>query len=143
MVRGAGRAREALVEMPEEGARCTAGAQSSTRGVRAARTMTPWRGDDACTAALAALAGRLGAVRALGAATCPLSLGALGARRERSELGERPRAQRRGAHSQHPPSPSLAPAAPAARLRGSSAPREAEPGQPSACRGTARCARGT
>lgn len=41
--------------IPEEGAHCTAGAQSSARGVRAARTMTPWRGDDACTVALAAL----------------------------------------------------------------------------------------
>lgn len=100
--------------IPEEGVHCTAGAQSSARGVRAARTMTPWRGDDACTVALAALAGRFGAVRALGATTCLLRLGALGARREQSELGERPRAPRRRAHSQHP-RPSLVAAAPAAR----------------------------
>lgn len=37
------------------GGALNAGAQSSARGVRAARTMTLWRGDDACTVALAAL----------------------------------------------------------------------------------------
>ncbi|MEJ1269636.1 hypothetical protein NN561_000447 [Cricetulus griseus] len=131
------------MRIPEEGTHCTAGAQSSARGLRAAGTMTPWRRNDVCTVALAALAGSFGAVRALEATTCLLRLGALGARRERSELGERPRAPRRRAHSQHPPRPSLVAAAPAARLRGSSASRKAEPRQPSACRRAARCTRGT
>lgn len=120
----------------EVGPRGAAGAQSPALGVRAPRTMAPWRGGDAGTVALAALAHRAGAVPALvplpvRSASAPSpgrSPGSSGRGRPGEHSG-RPRAPLRSSHSQHPPPPSLAAAAGQQRSRLPSTPSPGGPGR--------------